>query len=261
MIDAALTYAARGWHVFPLLERDKRPRFAGAYKRATTDAAQIRRWWRQWPEANIGLATGAVSGVWVLDVDGEQGEQSWVQLVRPWGGAPDTRMVATSKGYHLYWRLGSAADPGRRIGARPGLDVIGGQGYLLAPPSVHPSGRVYAWMDDQVELVEAPPWMLQALMARTEAPRSVRFVATASPARQIAGAVARAQRDIAGASEGQRNQVLFRAAVWVAQVASQAGLDASSAVGELWASATRIGLGDVEIRRTLESAIRKGRTR
>jgi hypothetical protein len=260
MMDASLAYAALGWHVFPLLERDKRPRFAGAYKRATTDPAQIRRWWRQWPDANIGLATGAVSGLWVLDVDGELGEQSWVELVRPWGGAPETRMVATSKGYHLYWRLGSAADPGRRIGVRPGLDVIGGQGYLLAPPSVHPSGRTYDWMDDQAELVEAPTWMLQTLMARTEAPRPARFVASSSPARQIAGAVARAQRDIAAAGEGQRNRELFRAAVWVAQVASQSGLDASSAVGELWAAAQRTGLDDVEIRRTLESALRKGRT-
>lgn len=259
MLDAALAYAARGWHVFPLLERDKRPRFIGAYKRATTDAAQIRRWWRQWPLANIGLATGAASGIWVLDVDGEAGEQSYVELVRPHGGAPETRMVATSKGYHLYWRLGDAADPGRRIGARPGLDIIGGQGYLLAPPSVHPSGQTYQWLDDQVELAEAPDWMLAALRpAEVVAPRA-RFFDAPRSVGHIAGVVARAQRDIRAAVPGQRNAVLFRAAVWVAEMASSAGASVDSHVSELYVEAQRVGLTDREIERTLQSAMDRGR--
>ena len=81
MLAAALAYAARGWPVFPLKPRDKVPAIpkteggSGFYD-ATTDPAVIRRWWERWPDANVGLATGAAAGFVVLDVDGPEGEAS-----------------------------------------------------------------------------------------------------------------------------------------------------------------------------------------
>src|SRR5215510_641064 len=88
MLDTALTYAARGWHVFPChtptehgcscRKQDcpdvgKHPRTQHGLKDATTDEATIRRWWTMWPEANIAIRTGAVSGLVVLDVDRRNG--------------------------------------------------------------------------------------------------------------------------------------------------------------------------------------------
>lgn len=62
--------------MFPLKARDKAPATKHGFKDATTDSKQIAAWWEGWPEQNIGVATGEVSGIWVLDVDDEDGEAS-----------------------------------------------------------------------------------------------------------------------------------------------------------------------------------------
>ena len=69
--DDALEYANRGIRIFPLRPRDKRPLTTHGFKEATADEAQILEWWDKWPDANIGLVTGAISGCWVLDLDGD----------------------------------------------------------------------------------------------------------------------------------------------------------------------------------------------
>jgi hypothetical protein len=71
--DAALKLAAKGMRVFPIIEGQKEPAIADNLKRATTDPNIITGWWRS-RDFNIGLATGASSGVWVLDIDGDEGE-------------------------------------------------------------------------------------------------------------------------------------------------------------------------------------------
>lgn len=252
--DAAIEYAQRGWAVFPLADGRKEPRFYGAYRRATKDLAQIRRWWRQFPEANIGLATGAASGIWVLDVDGPEGEASFVELVRHQSELPETAMVRTRKGWHLYWSLGEQPDPMRRIGSRPGLDVIGGNGYLLAPPSIHPSGMPYAWCDPSVQLAKSPRWLLQALLSRPEPVRAARYFAQSRGPGYLSGVTRRAVRDVLDAPKGTRNVQLFRAAVWALGVAEGLGQPAAPVEAELWAAAQSVGLTEIEIRRTLMSA-------
>ena len=98
MLSAALAHAAQGMAVFPLhnptkgggcscsdpacgTKAGKHPRTANGLKAATTDAAQINRWWTSWPEANIGLLCGLESGIFVLDVDGAEGEHSLRKLI------------------------------------------------------------------------------------------------------------------------------------------------------------------------------------
>lgn len=271
--DAALYYARwRKWAVFPVKPRAKEPLVAGAYKAATADLEQVEAWWRQWPDANIGLATGAVSGLWVLDIDGPEGEASFAALVGEHGGElAETLMASTGKGHHLYWRLPTGVDQGRRIGVRPGIDIIGGQGYLVAPPSVHPSGRLYTWLNAHVDPVEAPAWLvgLERLRApRTHArpPRLPRMPPSGVGAqegihdarRYLAGVVRRAVADVMAAGTGTRNATLYRSAVWVASVAAGVGGDAVSAMADLYRAGQCVGLEDEEIERTIDSAATKG---
>jgi hypothetical protein len=98
--EAALAYAARGWAVFPLGEGSKLPKIAKkdggrGFHDATTDAAVVRSWWQRWPKANIGIRTGEVSGLLVVDIDGESGSGRWPiwrtpmgRCLRRWPPAP-----------------------------------------------------------------------------------------------------------------------------------------------------------------------------
>jgi putative DNA primase/helicase len=158
-LDWALAYARRGWRIFPLHSirdgrctcgRDcgksagKHPRVKGGFKVATTDAQQIEAWWIKWPDASIGIATGAASGLIVIDIDGEQGLATLKALVDQHGFLPRTAIVKTARGWHLYFAMPATC---ARIPCSTGngLDVRGDGGYVVAPPSIHLSGHVYTW--------------------------------------------------------------------------------------------------------------------
>lgn len=110
-------------------------------KDATKDLAVIRRWWRQYPNANIAVATGAPSGVFVLDVDGPEGEAALAALEAQNAPLPVTYMVRTGKGRHIYFQH----LPGLKNSVRfaPGLDTRSDGGYVVGPGSVHANGSVY----------------------------------------------------------------------------------------------------------------------
>jgi len=150
LIDAALAYAAEGLPVFPCNAANKRPHVAGGFKAATTDAEQIRRWWSQWPGAMIGMPTGTRSGVWVLDID----DPATFERACP-VELPATRRGETGKGYHLHFRYQDGIRSTQRganapwpIPDLPGAEVRGEGGYVILPPSRHPSGRLYRWAND-----------------------------------------------------------------------------------------------------------------
>lgn len=191
-LAAALAAAARGLLVFPLHAPDlagrcscrrdcgrdigKHPRTRHGLHDATIDEAAIRHWWHLWPEANIGVRTGAVSGVFVIDVDPE-GYDSLAALASEHGApgfCPDTWTVRTGRGgAHLYFRH---PGPEERIKTSagllaPGLDVRGDGGYAILPPSRHANGNRYAWVDGfapgELPLADPPPWLLK--LVRTSA--------------------------------------------------------------------------------------------
>jgi hypothetical protein len=163
---AAANLAAKGMRVFPCKERGKEPMFKGWPAYATTDPQGISNWWREY-NFNIGLATGGGSGVWVLDIDGDEGEEQLRELERKHGALPPTVEVITGKGRHLYWRwpTGLIIRNKQNNLVMPGIDVRGDGGYVLAPPSIHPSGRVYAWSVDSTDSFEdAPEWLLDLVV-------------------------------------------------------------------------------------------------
>lgn len=182
MQAAALEYAERDWYVFPCHLIDggrcscgsadctspgKHPRTARGFKDASIDPKQIRSWWVRWPEANIGIATGAVSGFIVLDVDGPAGKESLAALELEHGELPETVAANTGGGgRHLLFRH-PGHDVANKTGILPGLDVRGDGGYILVEPSNHISGNTYRWQDGRgpgdVLVADCPEWLLQVM--------------------------------------------------------------------------------------------------
>lgn len=151
LLRAALRYAKRGWAVFPLEPRGKRP-LAGSrgHKEATTDPRVIRAWWAETPEANIGIRCDSVSGPVVIDLDGPGGEAFITTL-----DLPDTLTAASGRTGGRHWFFGPPEDGVpitraiRPFGKSVPVDILGDGGYVVATPSVHPdSGRRYSWTND-----------------------------------------------------------------------------------------------------------------
>ncbi|MCL6558359.1 MAG: bifunctional DNA primase/polymerase [Firmicutes bacterium] len=199
MTDNALSCSARGWNVIPLRPRDKRPALPSwaDYQSRRATEEEIREWWDRWPDANIGLVTGTVSGLIVLDLDGPEAADFAKRQ-----GVPPTVIATTGKGWHVYF-----AHPGRvmqnaaSLAGVKGLDVRADGGYVVAPPSVHPSGRVYQWVKgrspDDVALAPCPEWLLE-LLANREG-RNTDLQTKVNPLAVLAGV-----------PEGQRDVTLFR---------------------------------------------------
>jgi putative DNA primase/helicase len=157
------------------LPREKRPILQNWPAQATADPNVITRWWRRQPEANIGIATGA--GLLVLDVDAtHDGFESLALLEDTYGALPDTPAVLTgSGGRHIYFRLPEGVTVRNSAGKLgPGLDVRGDGGYVVAPPSTHPNGQRYEWLEgqspDDLPLASAPDWLLRLITQPTTRP-------------------------------------------------------------------------------------------
>ena len=169
MLKAALAYAEKfHFSVFPCLVRGKEPRTKHGLKEASKDAGAVLAWWKRWPHANVGIATGAASGIVVLDVDARSGgRETLASLEDEQGRLPETPTVLTGGGgQHLYFRdPGGLRNSAGRLGA--GLDVRADGGYVIAPPSNHTNGNRYRWEVSsrigEVELPEVPPWLLKRM--------------------------------------------------------------------------------------------------
>ena len=195
MAEKAAEYARRGWAVFPLHTPDssgtcsckkgakcedsgKHPRTKNGLNDASADPAQVARWWSRWPEANIGIVCGAVSGLVVIDVDGPDGEESLEALAAELGPLPETVEALTGEGRHLYFN-----HPGVEIRPStgeigPALDVRGDGGYVVGPPSLHYTGRRYEWEvafhPDDLPLADLPEAWIRKLQKQDKPKRAQR---------------------------------------------------------------------------------------
>lgn len=154
MKEYALYYSRLGLAVFPIKPKSKQPLTEHGLKDASKEPEQIESWWNRWPAANIGIATGAVSGGLVvidLDVDKDKGIDGRVTL-REWEAEheklPDNTWLAITGrgGYHYFYHDTSTVR--NRTGIYEGIDIRGDGGYIVAPPSVHPNGNTYEWEQD-----------------------------------------------------------------------------------------------------------------
>lgn len=169
MLRTALALAKKGRAIFPCGVRAKRPATVNGVKDATRNAETIEAWWQQDPEFNIGVACGAVSGIFVVDVDGVDAEAELNKLEREYGTLPPSVEVITPRpGRHIYFQAPQTSVRNSAGKIAPGVDVRGDNGYVISPPSVLVSGRRYAWSVDSASVIaEAPDWLLARITGRS----------------------------------------------------------------------------------------------
>ena len=227
MLRAALTYAATGWHVFPCRYRAKEPLTTHGFQDATTEAGTIRAWWQRWPQANIGLATGRGSGVVVLDVDPRHGGDDALLYLPSFPATVEC--LTGGGGRHIYFEAPAFEVRCSNNALGPGLDVKGDGGYVLLPPSVHPTGRAYQWEVSsdpaEVEIAPMPGWLLGSI--RHSSPQ---FGALAAPSMHLP--VGRRTLDFIAAGAPIGDQRLR--AVAAARNLLSAGYTVESAAEAIW---------------------------
>jgi hypothetical protein len=144
-LDWALAYARLGWRVHPCRPFEKLPMLDAWQRRASTDPTFIERWWCRTPEANLAVATGPGSRIFVLDVDGPEGERALVDLEHHHGPLPELypqQWTGSGRGWQAFlsWPEGrEIRNSAGRLGQK--LDTRGEGGYVMLPPSLHPSRR------------------------------------------------------------------------------------------------------------------------
>ena len=206
LLNGALGYARHGWPVLPIRPRGKAPLgklVPRGFLNATTDPEILEQWWATEPCANIGIRTGAVSGLFVLDIDPRNGgEQSLTALEQQHGTLPETLEALTGGGgRHLF-----IVHPGGHLPSKPilpGVDLKVDGGYVVGPPSTHPSGRLYEWKQGAGPETKALAPLPHRLLKYVQGPRAVSTSARpVSEFRQVA---------MHGIGEGQRN-------IWVTRL-------------------------------------------
>ncbi len=292
MLDLALEYAERGWAVFPChypifipeqatrcscgrpdcKQVGKHPATPHGLKDATLDAEQIKAWWTKNPMWNIGIATGEVSNLVVIDVDTHEadGMDTWAKLEAKYGEF-QTRIARTGgNGRHVL-----TTHPGARIGNRAaalsGIDVRGDGGYIIAPGSVHASGNEYGWANDN-PVAPMPKWMLDWLLGNVFPLNGdsdedvIESIATNTLSSAALSSYAQAALDgevsrVALAGEGKRNDSLNRAAFALGQLIQQELLQREDVEAALEGACASNGLlqeSPDEVKKTIASGINGG---
>lgn len=203
LLEICLGYSARGWKILPLVYKKKTPAIDTGLNGASADPEQVTNWFSK-SVVNVGIRTGKISGIVVLDIDAKSdGLASLDKLQERYGALPDTYTVATGGGgVHFYF---AAPNVELRSGARlldsdgmPGVDLRAEGGYVVAPPSLHQKGTQYQLVNDVPPAV-CPAWLID--LRRKEKPK----VATKSTKEKSGNG-------LSAVGEGGRNDFLTRKA-------------------------------------------------
>jgi hypothetical protein len=241
-------------------------------KQATDNELVVQRWWSQRPSAAIGIACGDASGFFVVDVDPRNGgDKSLAALEATHGALPPTvRALTGGGGVHILFR--HARGTSYRKNLATGIDLKGTNGYVVASPSPHPSGQLYAWVHDshplRTEIAEAPDWLHDLAIAPTVIERIAPPAAYRTPtdARERAYAESALQRAVATVSlapPGTRNDVLVRESYNIGQLVGGGLIDEERAVRMLFDAALVADpqkRGNPHVRIKIEETIDRGLT-
>jgi len=206
MKKAALWYTRNRIPVFPVYwpveggcscgKRDchspgKHPLTPRGFKDASTDEAQVIEWWTTHPFANIGIPTGEASEFLVVDCDPRHGGPAERgELIQQFGPIPDTAEVITGGGgRHFYFRYGGGAVPKNLA---EGIDLKGDGGYVVAPPSMHASGKRYEvdGVDGAkvfLKVAELPAWLHERISTSRASTRAKNTATGTNPSTSAQG--------------------------------------------------------------------------
>ncbi len=281
---AALSYAAVAWPVFPLHSINngtctcgladcsspgKHPRTRNGLKDSSTDPSLIEHWWTQWPGANLGIRTGAIANIVVLDIDPRHGgDDSLAEFEHEHGALPQTvESLTGGGGRHLIFK-----HPGGTVRNRTnlliGIDVRADGGYIVAPPSTHISGGRYRWRGgcgpDDIAPVLIPGTLLDLLTAGRNPADAVVSLPTNTDDELLRAAqhyVARCDQ----ATEGSRNNAAFKIAGHLFSFTTDDGdrLTEAQVTNLLrpWNDRNQPPLADRELAQTVASAAVNGTAR
>jgi hypothetical protein len=192
MLDHALAYAARGWHIFPChypiikgnqtlcscdaaraqrkdkegnplplcTDIGKHPKTYNGFYDATNDPKTIRELWRD-KNANIGLPGGQLNNLFIVDVDNyHQGDETLATLEKIYGPLPQTLRAESGSGSGSHIFFNHIPNLSNKVGELgKGLDTRTQGGYVIISPSFHKSGHYYRWLNDE-QIVDAPQWLI-----------------------------------------------------------------------------------------------------
>jgi len=251
----ALAYGAAGYRVLPI-GRNKHPCLEHGTREASAESAVILKWWGRFRSANIAIACGPISRIFVLDVDGGDGKASLNALIDQHGPLPRAPVNITSKGYHLVFGWPMDGREPRNVVGRigRGLDIRADGACFTAPPSVHKSGHIYRWAKDRsifdTPAPQAPDWLIDAACRRPEPKRPAargRPLVDESwgPAPAYAkAALDMAARAIAGALPGQQEVTLNTEAFSIGQLIAGGAMPAGFARRVLIWAGSKMTTGD-----------------
>jgi hypothetical protein len=255
LLRATLWYASHfGWSSFPV--GGKVPLTRHGFHDASTDPDLLEHLFADPDATGIGVACGA-SNLVVVDLDGEEGRDTWADLAAQHGGHGRTLAAETGTGLHIYFG-GEGRSSCRKIGA--GVDTRGNGGYVIAPPSVHPSGRTYRWRDRTAPLAPVPAWLAVLLepppppliVERRELKEGICATAYGR------GALLGLAEEMLATPEGERNERLVRLAYRAGRLSAGGELDVGAAADVLLEAAVRTGLSHQEALMTIASGIAAG---
>jgi hypothetical protein len=221
-------------------------------KDAMTSKDQIVKWWTETNGlANVAIATGAPSGLVVLDVDAKSGGlNALAELEQQHGKLPTTPTAHTgSGGKHYFFRYPLGAKIGNRTGIVPGIDVRGDGGYVIAPPSDHASGGRYSWLvPSTTAIAEIPGWLLGMIQQpKVMEGNSSGMILTLTDTLDLAIAT--------GVGEGQRHDTLCR--LVGAHLSKGEEPDAILTLARAWASRCTPPLPDGEVVSVVQTLAKK----
>lgn len=217
VLDAAHNYTAREWTVVPVCPslngcgsphcddklRGKHPLINNFTRLTRISPATIDKWFTR-PDVGVGIVTSRWTGLMVVDLDGKDGEDSLKKLEQQHGPLPDTLTATTGReggGRHIYFKRPDVKVASPR-GIVPGIDIRADGSFVVAPPSIHRSGAQYRWVDDSVDVADAPLWLIQLANGSKTKQTSAKLPAVA-PAQN-------APADGLMLCKGQRNDWLFK---------------------------------------------------
>ena len=173
LFSHACDYIKLRWSVIPIEPGGKKPLIKWEkYQKERATEDQIKKWWTKYPNANIGIITGVISDVIVIDIDSKKGDEEYIakfnelhNTISQKTGKPN----ATQKFFkhpkdHTYHNMARLL---------PDVDVRANGGYVIVPPSIHPNGTQYKWIIDPTEmglndLLPLPDEIKKHLFAQTE---------------------------------------------------------------------------------------------